>query len=78
MDAGGDLTASPAPERNHQAHAPALLVGRPELDHPAALQGLERGQSQPHPGLRGCPPHPVVAHLDRERVPVAPDGDQHL
>src|SRR4051794_25215942 len=53
---------------DHELDLPGAGVTLAELDHAAALQRLERGEAQPHPGLARVPDDAVVGHLEDERA----------
>src|SRR5215211_8906038 len=46
---------SGTPKRHRQPHAPDPRLPLTELDDPARLDRLERGQPQPHPARRARP-----------------------
>src|SRR3954454_15151771 len=55
-----------------QPHLPSLASARPELDDPADLEGLQRGQAKSHaPRLPALAPHAVVDDLEQEVAVVA-------
>src|SRR3954471_23191000 len=70
------LTSGPF-KRHRQPHAPAAGLALAELDNTARLQGLERGQLEPHADAgRARPPvHAVVAHLHRPQAVLSVQRD---
>src|ERR671933_2144018 len=62
--ASGPAPTSGTVNRHRQPHAPRPRLALPELDHPADLERLERGETEAHAGLARAAADAVVDDLE--------------